>query len=152
MSYSFIWSIDKTLSDTTTPGQSGPRLSSNKRLLCITQSSSITGASPSEFLVSYLGHSLERSGPQATGLSLLVYITIVLIFAEAFHFFVVVIITFFLNYYFSGYLVRIKWQQASSCLKLFFFFGKPSWLCVRLDPENLNEMAKYRNLKKGSIS
>ena len=49
----------------TTPGQSGPGSDSNKEVLHIPQNSSITGTSPSDCLVSYLGHSLGRSYPSA---------------------------------------------------------------------------------------
>ena len=45
------------LSGATTPGQSGPGSDGNEGVLCITQSSSITGTSPSYCLVSYPGHS-----------------------------------------------------------------------------------------------
>ena len=47
------------LSGTPTPAQSGPGNDSNKGVLCTPQSSSITGTSPSDCLVSYLGHSLR---------------------------------------------------------------------------------------------
>ena len=47
-----IWLIERTLSSATTPGQSGPG-SDGKRVLCIPQSSSITGTSLSDCLVSY---------------------------------------------------------------------------------------------------
>ena len=40
------------------PGQSGPGSNSNEGVLRIPQSPSITGTSPSDCLVSYLGHSL----------------------------------------------------------------------------------------------
>ena len=53
MSNSFIWPIDTTLSDATTPGQSGPG--------SIPQRSCIAGASPSDCLVSYPGHLLRES-------------------------------------------------------------------------------------------
>ena len=43
---------------TTTLGQSGPGSDGNKDVLCILQSSSITGTSPSDCFVSYPGHSL----------------------------------------------------------------------------------------------
>ena len=46
MSNSNVWPIDRTLSGTTTPGQSGPGSNGNKGVLCIPQSSCITGASP----------------------------------------------------------------------------------------------------------
>ena len=42
---------------TTTPGQSAPGSNDNERVLCIPQSSSITGVSSSDCLVSYSGHS-----------------------------------------------------------------------------------------------
>ena len=45
--------MDRTLSGAITPGQSD----SNEGVLCIPQSSIITGTSPSDCLVSYLGHS-----------------------------------------------------------------------------------------------
>ena len=60
MSNSPIWSIDRTLSGATTPGESGPGSD-----VSIPQSSSITGASSSGCLVSYPGHSLEDSYPSA---------------------------------------------------------------------------------------
>ena len=44
------------LSGTTTLGQSGPGSDGNKGILHIPQSSSITGTSPSDCLVSYLRH------------------------------------------------------------------------------------------------
>ena len=46
---SFIWPIDRTLP----PGQSGSWGSYNNGVLCIPQSSSITGASPSDCLFAY---------------------------------------------------------------------------------------------------
>ena len=52
MSNSSIWAIDRTLSGATTPSQSGPGSDGNEGVLCIPQSSSITGASPSDSLVS----------------------------------------------------------------------------------------------------
>ena len=44
-------------------GQSGPGSDSSEGELHIPQSSSITGTSPSDCLVSYLGHSLEETYP-----------------------------------------------------------------------------------------
>ena len=41
--------------------QSGPGSDGNERVLCIPQSSRITGTSPSDCLVSYPGHSLGGS-------------------------------------------------------------------------------------------
>ena len=58
MSNSSIWLIDRTVVDATTPGQSEPRKDGKKGLFCIPQSSSITGASPSDCFVSYPVHSL----------------------------------------------------------------------------------------------
>ena len=55
MSNSSIWPIDKTLSGPTTPGQGGAGSNNNERVLCFSQSSSITGASPSDYLMSYPG-------------------------------------------------------------------------------------------------
>ena len=52
MSYSYISHIDKSLSGATTPGQSGPRSDGNEGVLSIPQSSSITGAFPSDCLIS----------------------------------------------------------------------------------------------------
>ena len=49
---SSIWPIDRTLSGTTTPGQSGPKSDDNEEVLRIPQSSSITRASLSDCLIS----------------------------------------------------------------------------------------------------
>ena len=46
------------LSGATTPGHSGPESNGKKGVLRTPQSSSIAGTSPSDCLVSYLGHSL----------------------------------------------------------------------------------------------
>ena len=46
-------------------GQSEPRSDGNKEVLCIPQSYNITGASPPDCLLSYLGHSLVESYPSA---------------------------------------------------------------------------------------
>ena len=62
---SSIWPIDKILSVATTPSQSEPGNDSNKGVLCIAQISSITGASPSDCLMSHLGHLLGESNPSA---------------------------------------------------------------------------------------
>ena len=43
------------------PLQSGPGSDGNEGALCIPQSSGITDASPSDYLVSYPGHSLRES-------------------------------------------------------------------------------------------
>ena len=62
MSNSSIWPIDRSLSDANTPGQSGPGSDGNEGVLHILQSSSITEASPSDCLVSYI-KTLIRRGP-----------------------------------------------------------------------------------------
>ena len=46
-----------------TPGQSEPRSNGNVGILCISQSSSITGASLSDCLVSYLNYLLGKCYP-----------------------------------------------------------------------------------------
>ena len=55
---SFILSIDETLTDTITPGQSKPGVNDNESVLHIPQISK-TGVSPSDGLVSYPDHSLD---------------------------------------------------------------------------------------------
>ena len=62
MQFSSIWPLDRALLDATTPGQSGSGSDGNEGVLCIPQSSSITGTSPSDCLVSYPGHSLGVGG------------------------------------------------------------------------------------------
>ena len=52
----FIWHIDKAQSGATTPDDSGPGSNGNKGVLHIFQISK-GGASPSDELTSYLGHS-----------------------------------------------------------------------------------------------
>ena len=56
-----IWPIDSTLSGVTTPGQSTAWSNGNKRGLHFSQSSNITGAVPSDYLLSYPGHLLGES-------------------------------------------------------------------------------------------
>ena len=56
--FSSIWFIDRTLSGATILGQSEPGSDGNGEVLRISQSSCITGTSPSDCLVSYPGHSL----------------------------------------------------------------------------------------------
>ena len=56
MQFSSIWSIDRTLSSATTPGQIGPGSNGNEGILCIPQSPSITETSPSDCFVSYPEH------------------------------------------------------------------------------------------------
>ena len=63
--FSSIKPIDRTLSGTTTPGQSGS--DSNNGVLRIPQSSGFTGTSPSDYLLSYPGHSLGGSYPLSRG-------------------------------------------------------------------------------------
>ena len=46
---SFLWPIDRTLLGATTPGQSGRRSDVSEEVILISQSSSITGASLSDF-------------------------------------------------------------------------------------------------------
>ena len=60
MSNSSIWPIDRTLSSATTLSQSRLGSNGNEEVFHILQSSSITGASPLDCLVSYAGHSLGR--------------------------------------------------------------------------------------------
>ena len=56
--FSSSWTIDRILSGATTSGQSGPGNYRNEEVLRIPQNISITGTSPSDFLVSYPLHSL----------------------------------------------------------------------------------------------
>ena len=58
MQFSSIWPIDSALFSTTIPGQSEPKSGGNKEVLHISQSSSITGTSPSDCLVPYPRHLL----------------------------------------------------------------------------------------------
>ena len=58
MQFSSIWLIDRTLSGATSPGQKGPGSDGYERVLRFPQSSSITGASSSDYLMSYPGYSL----------------------------------------------------------------------------------------------
>ena len=61
--FSSIWPIDRTLSSNTSPGQSGPGSDGKEGVLHISRSSNITGVLRSDYLVSYLGESLEESNP-----------------------------------------------------------------------------------------
>ena len=61
MSNSPIWPVDRNLSGATSMSQSRPRSDGREREHSIPQSSDITGASPSDCVVSYPGHSLEKS-------------------------------------------------------------------------------------------
>ena len=65
MSNSSIWPIDMTLSGVITPGQSRFGSNGNEGALCVPQSSSITEASPLDYLVLHLGQSLWGSYPSA---------------------------------------------------------------------------------------
>ena len=62
MQFSCIEPIDMTLLDVTIPDQSGPGSNGNEGVLCIPQSSSITGISPS-----YPGQSLGRGSYPTAG-------------------------------------------------------------------------------------
>ena len=76
MSNSSIWFIDRTQSGATNLGQSGPGNDANEGVLCIPQSFNITGASPSNCLLSYPRHSLVRAvGSYLSGEMQLVYST-----------------------------------------------------------------------------
>ena len=85
----FFWAIDRTQSGATTPDQSRSGYKGNERVLHILQSSSITGTSLSDCLVSYsLGRgvtSLQRCSlcilqPQLTWLERIKYIYIYLLY------------------------------------------------------------------------
>ena len=67
MQFSSIWPIDITLSGATTPSQSGPGSDANEGVLCILQSSSILGMSPSDCLESYQDTHWHRSGGREKG-------------------------------------------------------------------------------------
>ena len=56
-----ICPIDKTLSGATSPGQSEPGSYGNEGIIRIPKSSSIAGISPTDYLLSYRGHSLWGS-------------------------------------------------------------------------------------------
>ena len=58
MQISSIDPIDRALSGATIPDQSRPGNNGNEGVLCVPQSSRITGTSPSDCLVLYLGYSL----------------------------------------------------------------------------------------------
>ena len=60
--FNSIWPIDRTLLGATSPGQSD----NNEGVLHIPKSSSISGASPSDCLVSYQGHLLQAGGGLTT--------------------------------------------------------------------------------------
>ena len=55
MSNSSICPIDRTISDATALGQSGPVIDGNEEVLRISQNSRVTGAPPLDCLASYKG-------------------------------------------------------------------------------------------------
>ena len=57
--------MDRALSGATTPGQSGPGSDGIEEVLCIPQSFSTAGTSPSDCLVSYTGHSADFVNTQS---------------------------------------------------------------------------------------
>ena len=59
--FSSIWPRDRILSDASTPSKSEPGSDGSKRGIPHSQKSNIHEASLSECLVSYAGHSLEKS-------------------------------------------------------------------------------------------
>ena len=63
--FCYIWPIDRTLSGAITSSLSGPGSDGCKRVFCIPQSSSITGATPSHCLVLYSGQLLREPYPSA---------------------------------------------------------------------------------------
>ena len=65
--FSSIWLKDRTLSGATTPGQSRHESDGNEGVLLITQSSSITGTSPSDCLMWYSEHTLRECYTSADG-------------------------------------------------------------------------------------
>ena len=72
---SSMWPIDRTLSDAAIVVWSGPGSDGNEGVLCILQSSCITGTSPLDCLVSYSEHSLGR-GSHFSAEKQLVYSTV----------------------------------------------------------------------------
>ena len=61
MSNSSIWPIDRTQSGATNPDQSEPGSDGKEEVLCIPINSIIIGATLSDSLVSYPGHTFEES-------------------------------------------------------------------------------------------
>ena len=82
-SFSSIWSIDRTLSCATTLVKSELGSDGNEGAFCIPQSSSITGTSPSDNLVSCPGHSL--SGSYSSAEVHTVYSTVPVVWATRAH-------------------------------------------------------------------
>ena len=101
MSNSSIWPIDRTLSGAIILGQRRPGSNSNEGVLCIPQSSSITGALPSDYLVSYPGYSLGESYPSAEML---------------------------LKYYSADWINRL--MERSSCRMIVCVHGKTESICI----------------------
>ena len=75
MHFSSIWPIDRTLSGATTLGQSEVGSDGNEGVLCIPQSSSITGTSLSDYLVWNPGHLLREGESYLSAEMQLVYST-----------------------------------------------------------------------------
>ena len=71
--FNSFWSIDRTLSGATTLGQSGPGSDDNEDVLRIPQSPGITGTSPTDRFVSYLGHLFGGGGSYSFAEKQLVY-------------------------------------------------------------------------------
>ena len=61
--FSSVWPIDWTITDVSTPGQSGTGSDSNEGVICIHQSSCMTGTLTSDCLVSYPGYLLGSLTP-----------------------------------------------------------------------------------------
>ena len=57
--FSSIWLIDRTLSGATTPDKTGHGRNGSEGVLRISLCSIFTEATPSDCLVSYIGHSLD---------------------------------------------------------------------------------------------
>ena len=65
--FSSIWPIDRAQWGATSLRERWPGSDGNEEVLCIPQSSRITGTSPSDCLVSYPGHTLVRVLPLCRG-------------------------------------------------------------------------------------
>ena len=72
-----IWSIDRTRSGATTPGQCGPGIDGNEGILRIPQSSSIPRASPSECFLSYSTAEMQSVYSVASPIYLWVHIVLI---------------------------------------------------------------------------
>ena len=75
MSNSSICPIDRILSGATTPGQNGFRGVGNEEVLCIPQSSSITGATTSDGFMSYPGHTFGVGSYSSAEMQLVYFTT-----------------------------------------------------------------------------